>query len=113
MRIAMRIAGLLLLLLMTSIALYADQATPSRVAAPTALGVASVAPIAVPGLEPACSQDFAVETSPATTAPLSPVVLDRVEIEPGPGCNCDLQCGGCGRLRGCFNGWPICECIRC
>ena len=29
-------------------------------------------------------------------------------------CNCDNQCGPCGgRLRGCFNGFPICECFHC
>ena len=29
-------------------------------------------------------------------------------------CNCDTQCGVCGgRLRGCFNGHPICECFQC
>ena len=29
-------------------------------------------------------------------------------------CNCDTRCGVCGgRLRGCFNGVPFCECFQC
>lgn len=99
----MRIAGMLLLLIIASIGLHADEAALPRTEAPAE-------PSAALALKTACDQDLTVETSERTKALPAPTFF---EPELKSTCNCDTQCGGCGRLRGCYNGFPICECFHC
>lgn len=98
----MRIAGMLLLLIMAPIGLYADEAALPRAEAP--------AFNATPVLEAACGQDLTAAPSQGLEAPLPASFFEPTQSA----CNCDTQCGVCGgRLRGCFNGIPICECFHC
>ena len=99
-------AGLLLLLILASLALYAGEAptSPAAQTAPAAPGVFVVNPMNAPAPAPAA------EPAMKTEASLLPSFL---ALAAGPGCNCDTQCGGCGVLRGCYNGFPICECFHC
>jgi hypothetical protein len=99
-----RIAGLLLLSILASTGLFASQA-----ALPQTETLAE--PAAAPALEIACQQDLTGEPMNGLEAPLSPSFFEPVQKST---CNCDTRCGVCGgRLRGCFNGIPFCECFQC
>lgn len=101
-----RIAGLLLLSILASTGLFANQAALPQ-AEPRA------EPTAAPALDTACPQDLGLtgELTNGLEALLSPSFVEPVQKST---CNCDTRCGVCGgRLRGCFNGIPFCECFQC
>ena len=100
----MRIVGMLLLLIMASTGLFADEAALTR-------ADTLAEPSATPALEIACKQELTGEPSNRVEALLPPSFFEPA-LEST--CNCDTQCGGgCGRLRACYNGFPICECFHC
>lgn len=103
--VSKRIAGILLLLVLASVALSAGEAPVPQVEPPAQQGVAAPAPEVLPG------QVLPVEAAPWKEAlpPLS--ILDSASYT---ACTCTTQCGQCpSRLRGCYNGIPICECFHC
>jgi hypothetical protein len=96
--VSKRIVGMLLLLILSSVALSAGEAP---------------LPEAEPGLAPPAPAAQALPFEPSTgTEALPPLnILDTVLYAT---CTCEGRCGECGgRLRGCYNGFPICECFHC
>lgn len=96
--VSKRIVGMLLLLVLSSVALSAGEAPVTE---------------AEPGLAPAAPAEQALPGEPPARTEALPFVniLDTVLYT---ACTCDVQCGVCGgRLRGCYQGIPICECFRC
>lgn len=97
-----KIAGTLLLLVLLAVALSAGEIPLPQTQGPAEQGTVAPQPATGP------AQALPVEPAPA----LPP--LDILDTARYTACTCEGQCGMCGgRLRGCFNGFPICECFQC
>lgn len=102
--VAKRIAWMFLLLVTASAALSAGETPPPQVAAPEQGA-------ACPALEAELAIGQELTDGAEALPPLSP--LDTAVLKACTQQECEVRCGGCGRLRGCWNNIPFCECFHC